>query len=77
MLGNLGITTALVALCKTESKNMKELIARVLNAVCNVQVEKICMSVCLAVFLSLYSISVCHYVFPVGFYIYHIIYISI
>jgi len=37
VLGNLGITTALVALCKTESKNMKELIARVLNAVCNVQ----------------------------------------
>ena len=39
VLGQLGITTALVALCKTESKNIKELIARVLNAVCNVQVK--------------------------------------
>ena len=30
----MGITSALVGLSKTESKNMKELIARVLNAVC-------------------------------------------
>merc|ERR1719312_1175996 len=37
VLGRLGITTALVALSKTESKNMKELIARVLNAVCSQQ----------------------------------------
>ncbi len=33
-LANYGITYALVALCKTESKNIKELIARVLNAMC-------------------------------------------
>merc|ERR1719244_1619733 len=37
ILGSLGITSALVALSKTESKNMKELICRVLNAVCNQQ----------------------------------------
>merc|ERR1712038_1196369 len=33
-LANSGITYALVALSKTESKNIKELISRVLNAVC-------------------------------------------
>jgi len=33
-LANSGITYALVALCKTESKNIKELISRVLNAIC-------------------------------------------
>lgn len=32
-----GITTALIALSKTESNNSKELIARVLNAICNLQ----------------------------------------
>jgi len=37
ILASLGITSALVALSKTESKNMKELIGRVLNAVCNQQ----------------------------------------
>lgn len=36
-LANEGITTALVALSKTESNNSKELIARVLNAVCSLQ----------------------------------------
>ncbi|XP_023336334.1 protein unc-45 homolog B [Eurytemora carolleeae] len=36
-LGQFGITSALVALSKTESKNMKELICRVLCAVCNHQ----------------------------------------
>lgn len=34
VLGNEGITTALVALSKTESNNSKELIARVFNALC-------------------------------------------
>ncbi len=38
-LAKLGVTSALVALSKTESKNMKELIARVLNAVCKHQVS--------------------------------------
>ena len=33
-LAELGVTTALVALAKTESKNLKELIGRVLNAIC-------------------------------------------
>ena len=33
-LANYGITSALVALGKTESKNLKELIGRVLNAIC-------------------------------------------
>lgn len=33
-LANYGITSALVSLANTESKNIKELIARVLNAVC-------------------------------------------
>eukprot|EP00096_Caligus_rogercresseyi_P016764 TRINITY_DN965_c0_g1_i1.p1 TRINITY_DN965_c0_g1~~TRINITY_DN965_c0_g1_i1.p1 ORF type:complete len:973 (+),score=328.63 TRINITY_DN965_c0_g1_i1:292-3210(+) len=33
-LANIGITSALVALSKTESQNLKELICRVLNAVC-------------------------------------------
>lgn len=37
VLANEGITTALVALAKTESDNSKELIARVLNAVCGQQ----------------------------------------
>lgn len=37
MLVDEGITTALVALSKTESDNSKELIARVLNALCNLQ----------------------------------------
>lgn len=35
MLTDLGITSALVALSKTESNNSKELIARVMNAICN------------------------------------------
>lgn len=35
VLGEEGITTALVALSKTESDNSKELIARVFNAICN------------------------------------------
>lgn len=33
-LGEEGVTTALVALCKTESDNSKEMIARVFNAIC-------------------------------------------
>ena len=33
-LANYGMTSALVALSKTESKNLKELISRVLNATC-------------------------------------------
>jgi len=33
-IAELGVTTAVVALCKTESKNLKELIARVLNSIC-------------------------------------------
>jgi len=33
-LANYGMTSALVALSKTESKNLKELISRVLNAIC-------------------------------------------
>ncbi|XP_075145406.1 unc-45 myosin chaperone [Haematobia irritans] len=37
VLANEGITTALVALSKTESHNSRELIARVLNAVCGIQ----------------------------------------
>lgn len=37
MLTDMGITSALVALSKTESNNSKELIARVLNAICNIQ----------------------------------------
>lgn len=37
MLTDAGITSALVALSKTESTNSKELIARVLNAICNLQ----------------------------------------
>ncbi|XP_058978568.1 protein unc-45 homolog B-like [Musca domestica] len=37
VLANEGITTALVALSKTESNNSRELIARVLNAVCSLQ----------------------------------------
>lgn len=37
ILGSMGITSALVALSKTESNNLKELIARVLNAVCSQQ----------------------------------------
>lgn len=36
-LTDLGITSALVALSKTESNNSKELIARVMNAICNLQ----------------------------------------
>ncbi|XP_040573143.1 protein unc-45 homolog B [Lepeophtheirus salmonis] len=36
-LANIGITSALVALCKTESQNLKELICRVLNAICKHQ----------------------------------------
>ena len=39
ILGRLGVTSALVALAKTESNNMKELIARVLNAICKQQVS--------------------------------------
>lgn len=37
VLGKVGVTTALVALSKTESPNSKELIARVFNALCNEQ----------------------------------------
>lgn len=37
ILANEGVTTALVALCKTESPNSKELIARVFNALCSEQ----------------------------------------
>lgn len=37
MLTDSGITTALVALAKTDSNNSKELIARVLNAICGLQ----------------------------------------
>lgn len=37
VLADEGITTALVALSKTESHNSKELIARVLNSICNMQ----------------------------------------
>ncbi|GAB0093021.1 Protein unc-45 homolog B [Sergentomyia squamirostris] len=37
ILGNEGITTALVALSKTDSDNSKELIARVFNALCGLQ----------------------------------------
>uniref|UniRef100_A0A1B0FL09 Protein unc-45 homolog B n=1 Tax=Glossina morsitans morsitans TaxID=37546 RepID=A0A1B0FL09_GLOMM len=37
VLANEGITTALCALAKTESDNSKELIARVLNAICGLQ----------------------------------------
>jgi len=37
VLGSMGITSALVALSKTESQNLKELICRVLNAVCSQQ----------------------------------------
>lgn len=37
MLTDNGIVSALVALSKTESNNSKELIARVLNAICNLQ----------------------------------------
>ena len=33
-LAKLGATSALVALSKTESKNIKELICRVINAIC-------------------------------------------
>ena len=33
-IANLGVTTALVALAKTESLNMRELIGRVMNAIC-------------------------------------------
>jgi tetratricopeptide (TPR) repeat protein len=33
-IADLGVTSALVALAKTESKNLKELIARVLNSMC-------------------------------------------
>ena len=33
-LGRLGVTSALVSLSKTESENLRELIARVLNALC-------------------------------------------
>ena len=33
-LGRLGVTSALVSLSKTESHNLRELIARVLNALC-------------------------------------------
>ena len=36
-LGNEGVTTGLVALCKTESDNSKEMIARVFNALCSEQ----------------------------------------
>ena len=32
--GRLGVTSALVSLSKTESDNLRELIARVLNALC-------------------------------------------
>lgn len=35
ILGEVGVTTALVALAKTESHNSKELIARVFNALCS------------------------------------------
>ena len=41
ILAHLGVTSALVALAKTESKNMKELIARVLNAICKHQVSQL------------------------------------
>ena len=34
ILGRLGVTSALVSLSKTESENLRELIARVLNALC-------------------------------------------
>jgi len=37
ILGEEGVTTALVALCKTDSNNCKELIARVFNAICEHQ----------------------------------------
>jgi len=37
ILGKEGVTSALVALCKTESVNCKELIARVFNALCELQ----------------------------------------
>lgn len=37
MLTDCGITSALVVLAKTESKNSKELISRVLNAICGLQ----------------------------------------
>eukprot|EP00088_Acartia_fossae_P020179 TRINITY_DN21830_c0_g1_i4.p1 TRINITY_DN21830_c0_g1~~TRINITY_DN21830_c0_g1_i4.p1 ORF type:complete len:868 (-),score=244.57 TRINITY_DN21830_c0_g1_i4:118-2613(-) len=37
ILGSMGITSALVALSKTESQNLRELISRVLNAVCQQQ----------------------------------------
>lgn len=37
MLTDAGLTSALVALSKTESNNSKELISRVLNAICNLQ----------------------------------------
>ena len=33
-LGRLGVTSALVSLSKTESQNLRELIARVMNALC-------------------------------------------
>ena len=36
-LAKLGATSALVALSKTESKNIRELICRVLNAICKFQ----------------------------------------
>ncbi|ETN60615.1 translocase of outer membrane 34 [Anopheles darlingi] len=37
VLANEGVTTGLVALCKTESDNSKEMIARVFNALCSEQ----------------------------------------
>lgn len=37
VLAKLGVTTGLVALSKTESHNSRELIARVFNAICNLQ----------------------------------------
>ncbi|KAF7987508.1 hypothetical protein HCN44_003270 [Aphidius gifuensis] len=44
LLANAGVTTALVALSKTDSQNSKELIARVFNAICSQQeVRGICV----------------------------------
>ena len=41
-MAQLGVTSALVSLSKTESANIRELIARVLNAVCKHQVSNLC-----------------------------------
>ena len=40
-MAQLGVTSALVSLSKTESANIRELIARVLNAVCKHQVSNL------------------------------------